>query len=81
MQLAVELMRLGSLQVEASDVGMMMEELEDCLCVAIEAVADGGLPAEDVVLWANRMKDADRVQFICEDALAELQSRFKRAEC
>ena len=81
MQLAVELMRLGSLQVEASDVGMMMEELEDCLCVAIEAVADGGLPAEDVVLWANRMKGADRVQCICEDALAELQSRFKRAEC
>ena len=77
MQLAVELMSEGSLQMEASDEGLMLRELEICLLVAIEAVADSGLPAEDVVLWGNRMKDADRVQFICEDALAELQSRFK----
>ena len=39
MQLALDLMKRGSYQVEMSDEGMMAEDIETCLRVVIEAVA------------------------------------------
>ena len=37
MQLALELMKQGSYQVEMSDEGLMTEDIEDCLSVVLEA--------------------------------------------
>src|SRR4051812_17196605 len=51
MQLAVDLMKSGSYQVEMSDEGLMTEDIEDGLGVVIAAVTTCDLPAEDVKAW------------------------------
>src|ERR1035437_6790642 len=48
MQLALELMKRGSNQVEMSDEGMMTEDIEECLSVVIEALTKCDLPADEV---------------------------------
>ena len=47
MQLALELMKQGSYQVEMSDEGMMTEDIEDCLSVVIKALKKCDLPADE----------------------------------
>ena len=73
MQLALELMKLGSYQVEMSDEGMMTEDIETCLIVVIEALRKCDLPAIDVIAWCSAMLDSDRVGFIAHEPLQSLR--------
>jgi hypothetical protein len=53
MQLALELMKEGSLQVEMSDEGMMTDDIEDCLSVVLKRLKKGELPADEVITWCS----------------------------
>ncbi len=67
-QLALELIRAGSHQIECSDEGEMSVDIETCLRPVIQAVA--GTPG--AALWATEMRTCDRVGFLCEKELHEL---------
>lgn len=71
--LALKLMKNGSHQVELSDEGLMSDDIEDCLRPVIQAVKAAS--GADFDQWANEMRRADCVGFICEDELAELQKK------
>ncbi|MBT5926812.1 MAG: hypothetical protein HOH33_09350 [Verrucomicrobia bacterium] len=73
MNLAVNLMQAGSAQIEASDEGMMLGEIEDCLKVAILAVRKSDLLKSEILDWTKKILAADRVRFICHYDLEELQ--------
>jgi hypothetical protein len=72
--LALKLMKDGSYQVECSDEGMMTDDISDCLKPVIRAVKAAG--GGDAARWANDMQVADRVGFICDKELAELQGKL-----
>jgi hypothetical protein len=69
--LALKLMTGGSYQVECSDEGLMTDDICQCLKPVIQAVkaVGGGAAAK----WAGDMQNADRVGFICDKELAQLQ--------
>ena len=69
--LATQLMQAGSRQVEASDEGLMADELSACLRPVIRAVQLSG--DHTATEWAAAMQAADRVGFICERELAKLR--------
>ena len=77
MQLALELMKRGSYQVEMSDEGMMTEDIEECLSVVITALKKSDLPAAEVLTWCSAMSANDRVGFIAEKQLQSLRSHFQ----
>lgn len=77
MELALELMKRGSYQVEMSDEGVMSDDIEDCLSVVIKALKKCDLPGDEVSAWCFAMIQNDRVGFIAEEALRSLQSRVK----
>jgi uncharacterized Zn finger protein len=79
MQLALELMKRGSCQVEMSDEGMMTEDIEECLSVVITALKKSDLPVADVLTWCSAMMANDRVGFIAEKQLQALRSHFQAA--
>lgn len=68
--LALKLMKVGSYQVECSDEGLMTDEIGQCLEPVIQAVKAAGGP--ETAKWANDMRIADRVGFICDKELANL---------
>src|SRR5262249_45010515 len=72
MQLALELMKQGSYQVEMSDEGLMAQDIEDCLTVVLKAVEKGDQPANEVIAWCSAMLDMDRVGFIARAPLQTL---------
>src|SRR5277367_606329 len=55
MQLALELMKQGSYQVEMSDEGMMTGDIEDCLSVVLKALKTCDLSADEVLAWCSAM--------------------------
>lgn len=67
--MALELVKSGSEQVERRDAGLMTDDIEDCLRVVIKAVKSSMLPAETKRAWAEKMRRADRVGFICDQEL------------
>jgi uncharacterized Zn finger protein len=75
MQLALELMKQGSYQVEMSDEGLMAQDIEGCLDVVVQAVETSDLPANEVIAWCSAMRDNDRVGFIAEKSLQSLRDR------
>lgn len=72
MELALELMKSGSEQVEMSDEGLMTGDIEDCLRVVIAAMKSADLPAETQRTWAKNMQRADRIDCICDEELQAL---------
>ena len=72
MQLALDLMKQGSYQVEMSDEGMMTEDIEDCLSVVIKALKKCDLPTDEVLAWCSAMNKNDRVGFIAQESLQSL---------
>jgi hypothetical protein len=76
MQLALELMKHGSYQVEMSDEGMMAADIEACLNVVLTALPKCELPAADVIAWCSAMLENDRVGFIARESLESLRKRF-----
>ena len=77
MQLALDLMKRGSYQVEMSDEGLMTEAIASGLDVVIEAVTTSDLPAEEAVAWCSAMLDADRVGFLARKPLEALRRRVQ----
>ena len=80
MQLALDLMKRGSYQVEMSDEGLMTEDIEDGLGVVVAAVTTCALPAEEVKAWCSAMLDADRVGFIARKPLEALRQHAQAAK-
>jgi Zn-dependent M32 family carboxypeptidase len=77
MELALELMDQGSYQLEASDEGLMTEDIEACLRVVLTALRQCDLPATEVHAWCAAMIKSDRVGFICDQELRALRDRLK----
>jgi uncharacterized Zn finger protein len=77
MELALELMKQGSYQVEMSDEGMMTEDIEDCLSVVIDALTKCDLPADEVIAWCSAMLDNDRVGVIARAPLQALLNHLR----
>lgn len=79
MELSLELMKEGSYQVEASDEGLMTEDIEECLRAVINALKKCNLPPTEVFTWCSEMLENDRVGFICEDELQKLRRKSQPA--
>jgi hypothetical protein len=79
MQLALELMKQGSYQVEMSDEGLMTEDIEGALSVVLKALEKCGLPAAEIIAWCTAMLDSDRVGFIARAPLESLRKRIQAA--
>jgi uncharacterized Zn finger protein len=77
MDLALELMKQGSYQVEMSDEGLMTDDIADCLQVVFKAVAKCDLPAEEVLTWCSALRANDRVGFIAREPLETLAKQFQ----
>ena len=77
MQLALELMKQGSYQVEMSDEGVMTEDIEACVRVVHQALQKCDLPAAEVIAWCSAMLANDRVGFIAREPLQALRNRFQ----
>jgi hypothetical protein len=77
MQLALELMKNGSCQVEMSDEGLMTQDIEDCLTVVTKALMKCDLPAAEIIAWCSAMLDNDRVGFIAREPLQVLRTHFQ----
>lgn len=77
MELSLELMDHGSYQVEASDEGLMTEDIEACLKPVIEALQKCDLPAVEMIAWCVAMLKRDRGGFICEQELQALREQFE----
>jgi uncharacterized Zn finger protein len=80
LQLALELMKHGSQQVEMSDEGLMSDDIEDCLSGVFRALRKGDVPAAEVLTWCSAMLANDRVGFIATDSLQSLQKYFGAAK-
>jgi hypothetical protein len=79
MQLALELMKQGSYQVEMSDEGMMTEDIEDCLSVVLKTLKKCDLAAAEIIAWCSAMLDHDRVGFIAREPLQSLRNHLQAA--
>src|SRR5262245_54355131 len=79
MQLALELMKRGSYQVEMSDEGLMTQDIEGCLDVVLRALEKCERPADELVAWCSAMLDNDRVGFIARGPLQALRNRAQAA--
>lgn len=79
MELALELMKQGSHQVEMSDEGIMTEDIEDCLSVVLQALRHCDLPVDEVIAWCSAMLDTDRVGFIARETLLSLRAHVQSA--
>jgi hypothetical protein len=77
MQLALELMKRGSYQVEMSGEGMMTDDIEGCLSVVLKALKKCDLPPDEIVAWCSAMVGNDRVGFIAEEQLQALRNQFE----
>jgi hypothetical protein len=77
MQLALELMKQGSYQVEMSDEGLMTPDIEDCLAVVLAALEKCDLAATEVIAWCAAMLDNDRAGFIARRPLQSLRNRVQ----
>jgi len=78
LELALELMKQGSYQVEMSDEGLMTEEIEECLGEVLSALKKSSLAPRAVIAWCAEMLKRDRVGFICERELKALRDQFER---
>ena len=74
MELSLELMKQGSLQVEMSDEGLMTDESEDCLSVVLQSLKQCDLPANKIATWCSSMLANDRVGFIAREELQSLRT-------
>ena len=77
MQLALELVKQGSYQVEMSDEGLMTEEIEDCLNVVLKALRKCDLSATEVIAWCEAMLGNDRIGFIAREPLQSLRNHLQ----
>jgi hypothetical protein len=77
MELSLELMNQASRQVEASDEGLMSEDIEPCLRAVLTSLRKCDLPATEVIAWCKEMLERDRTQFLCDQELWALREQFE----
>jgi hypothetical protein len=77
MQLALELMKEGSHQVEMSDEGMMTQDIEECLSVVLKALKKCDLPGAEIITWCSATLDQDRVGFIAREPLQSMRNHLQ----
>lgn len=77
MQLSLELMETGSRQVEMSDEGLMVEDIEDCLGVVLTALKKSDLPPSHIFTWCCEMLEADRIGCIADKQLQSLRQHHQ----
>ena len=77
MELSLELMDQGSYQVEASDEGLMTDDIEACFRMVLKALRKCDLPATEVITWCAEMLERDRVGFLCDQELRALQQQLE----
>lgn len=77
MELSLELMDQGSYQVEASDEGLMFEDIEACFRPVLKALRKSDLPAAEVIAWCTEMLERDRTEFLCDQELRLLREQFE----
>jgi len=77
MALSLDLMDQGSYQVEASDEGLMTEDIEPCLRGVLKALRKCDLPAAEVIAWCTEMLERDRTEFLCDQELRSLREQFE----
>jgi hypothetical protein len=77
LQLALELMKDGSYQVEMSDEGLMTRDIEACMGVVLKALKNCDLPAQEVIAWCSAMLDNDRTGFIAKEQLQSLRASYR----
>lgn len=68
-ELAIELMDKGSYQIEMSDEGMMLDEVQDSLRPVTMGLSQSGLPEAKVEQWLESICAADRCGFVWSDDL------------
>jgi hypothetical protein len=73
MELALELMKAGSYQVEMSDEGLMTSSIEDCLRPVVQGLTESNIPTKEIVAWCDAMTRADRGGFILYREIANLK--------
>lgn len=76
MELSLELMKQGSRQVEMSDEGLMIPDIEECLRIVLSGVKKSGQTPDEVVTWCVAMIKSDRVGSICDRELGSLRNAF-----
>ena len=67
MQLAVELMRSGSSQIELSDEGMMLDEVAGCIRIVHAGLTEAGVDDATREKWRAQMAKADCVGFVLDE--------------
>jgi len=77
MELSLELMDQGSYQVEASDEGLMADDIEACFRPVLKALRKCDLPTAEVIAWCAEMLERDRTEFLCDQKLRALRQHFK----
>jgi hypothetical protein len=77
MELSLDLMKQGSQQVEMSDEGMMMADIEECFAVIIKALKKCDLPPAEIIAWCEGMTATDSVGFICDEELGALRNHIE----
>jgi len=80
MELSLELMKEGSCQVEMSDEGLMTSDIEECFSVVVQALKKSKMPPGEVIAWCKAMTKSDRVGFIYERQLQDLQRHFEASK-
>ena len=57
--------------------GLMTEDIEDCLSVLLDVLAQSGMPVDAGMAWCQAMLDSDRVGFIARQPLESLRRRLQ----
>lgn len=66
MELALEVMRQGSYQVEMSDEGLMSDEVVDCVRVVYDALQGETIDVDTRAKWLKQLAASDSVGFLVE---------------
>ena len=61
----------------ASDEGLMIQDIEECLAVVTQALKKCDLPPSEVIAWCAEMAKRDRVGFIFERELGAIRNHFE----
>lgn len=69
MEIAIHFMKEASRQIESSDEGLMLEQVESALEPILEALENHDETQRSA--WAFRMQRADRVGFVCHEKLGK----------
>lgn len=74
MALSLEIMQRGSQQVEASDEGMMIQDIRGCLQVALNGLRTSRISVSSLIRFCDQLSSRDRIGCICDEEIQELKA-------